>query len=232
LFETGVPDQVGGGTVDLVTLDEVIWSDPPNREEAGSPNVIGAIALGSACEEIIRLGINNITQHEQNLYKYAISSLRELPLVRILGDSEYGEDRLGVITFNLEGIHHHLVAAILGHEHGIAVRSGCFCAHLYLLKLLGIEDYELINIRREILRQNKQQMPGGIRISFGLYNTTAEIDALADALSLVSTNQYSSQYVHEEMSGEFVPLMCEEYSINDDTISQVVGRLTNLRMIS
>ena len=92
--------------------------------------------------------------------------------IRIFGSSEYSDSvqRLGVIPFEVENISHFLVAAVLGHEWGIGVRNGCFCAHPYILHLLGLNQEQANNVREEIKAGNKSQMPGLVRVSFGLYN--------------------------------------------------------------
>lgn len=207
-FQSGTPDMVGGGTVDLVTLEEVSWTAPPDRDEAGSPNVLGAVALGAACEALAQIDMEAIAAHERELTRYALARIQEIPQVRLLGDGEFKEDRLGVIPFHIDGVHYHLVAAVLGYEFGIGVRSGCFCAHPYLLRLLkpNSEDTgRTESYRRAILRGDKRHIPGAIRISFGLYNTKEDIDELTVALRLITQGNYASDYHQEIKSGEFVP---------------------------
>jgi selenocysteine lyase/cysteine desulfurase len=95
------------------------------------------------------------------------------------------------------------VAAILGHEFGIGVRNGCFCAHPYLLKLLGLTHTEAEAVRARMQAGNRSDMPGLVRISFGLYNTIEEIDALLEALKAIVDGYYHGQYVQEIATGEF-----------------------------
>ncbi len=207
VFERGDPDQRGGGTVEIVTLNEVVWAGPPEREEAGSPNVVGAVALGAAAVELGSIGMPAVAAHEAALTAYALGRLRSVPNVRLFGDREAARaaDRLGVIPFQIDGMSHFLVAAILGYEFAIGVRSGCFCAHPYVLHLLGLSEPEARAVRDRILAGDRRQMPGMVRISFGLYNTTAEIDALVEALQRIARGQYAGEYRQEAASGEFVP---------------------------
>ncbi len=139
-FESGDPDMVGGGTVDLVTYDEVRWTSVPEKEEAGSPNVIGAVALASSMLALQQVGLENLTRHEAYLTAYALDKLNKIEGVHIFGNRcpEQSSQRVGVIPFNIEGISHYLAAAILSVEQGIGVRNGCFCAHPYILTLLDV----------------------------------------------------------------------------------------------
>ena len=109
-FMTGDPFLAGGGAVDLVDLDEVIWSDPPEREEAGSPNVVGAVAFGAALDEVERLGWGAIEAHESALSARLFEGLRAIDGVRLLGPwatrGAPGNDGLAVATFTLDGMHH------------------------------------------------------------------------------------------------------------------------------
>ena len=112
-FEDGDPFLAGGGAVDLVDLDEVIWTEPPEREEAGSPNVVGAVAFGTAMDELGRLGWDAVRAHEAVLSARLHQGLRTIPGVRVLGPDAGGGDQLAVATFVVEGMHHALVAARL-----------------------------------------------------------------------------------------------------------------------
>ncbi len=136
-----VPDQPGGGTVKAVMAGAVSWADLPDREEAGSPNVLGAMALAAAATTPSRVGLDRIAAHESELTRYAIDRLAAVPGLTIHGPSDTSGPtaRLGVISFTLAGIDHTLVAAILGYEHGVGVRSGCFCAQPYVGHLLGLD---------------------------------------------------------------------------------------------
>ncbi len=204
-FERGDPDMVGGGTVEIVTLDSVTWSGPPDREEAGSPNVVGAVALTAAIRKLEAIGMDEVARHEAELTGYLLTRLRKLEDLEIYGDADpaRADSRLGVVPINLRGKSHFLVAAVLGHEFGIGVRNGCFCAHPYLLKLLGLTHAEAEAVRARMQAGDRSDMPGLVRISFGLYNTIEEIDALTEALKAIAAGKYYGQYVQEIASGEF-----------------------------
>ena len=207
LFEHGDPDQVGGGTVSIVTLEDVVWAGPPDRDEAGSPNTIGAVALAAAICQLEAIGMEAVAAHEAELTEYSLRKLSALPGFKAYGDTDPDNvmNRLGVLPFNLEGLSHFLVAAILGHEFGIGVRNGCFCAHPYILHLLALTSEESQSVRENILAENKRDMPGLVRVSFGLYNTAAEVDALVEALEHITRGEYYGTYIQDIPSGEFHP---------------------------
>lgn len=207
IFASGDPDMTGGGTVEIVTLDDVIWAAPPDRDEAGSPNTIGAIALAAAIHQLEEVGMQAVADHEAQLTTFALEQLARFPEISVIGDlnPESSAERLGVIPFNLQGISHFLVAAILGHEYGIGVRSGCFCAHPYVLHLLKLSKEEELEVRNQMMDGDRSNMPGMVRASFGLYNSINEIEALIDALREILRGEYQGNYIQERASGEFIP---------------------------
>jgi len=206
-FASGEPDITGGGTVDIVTLEDVVWAAPPDRDEAGSPNTIGAIALAAAIDQLERVSIPAVADHEAHLTTYALERLLEIPELMVFGDSnpERSSERLGVIPFNLHGYSHFLVAAILGHEYGIGVRNGCFCARPYILHLLGLNPEEANEVRNQIQAGDRTDMPGLVRVSFGLYNSTNEIDELIESLFHIKRGDYAGNYLQDPASGEYIP---------------------------
>jgi cysteine desulfurase / selenocysteine lyase len=208
VFENGDPDQRGGGTVEIVTLEDVVWSGPPERDEAGSPNTIGAVALAAAIRQLEQIGMEAVAAHEAELTAYALQKLNDTPGVHIFGDSQpqNASHRLGVIPIRLEGIPHFLAAAILGYEFGIGVRSGCFCAHPYILHLLGLSHAEAEAVRQRMLAGNRSEMPGLTRLSFGLYNTFGEVDYFVEALQRLLRSEYKGEYIQDIASGEFTPV--------------------------
>jgi cysteine desulfurase/selenocysteine lyase len=205
LFARGDPDMQGGGTVEIVTLEDVVWAGPPDRDEAGSPNTVGAVALAAAIAQLENIGMENVAAHEAELTAYALQRLQAIPGIQIYGDKDpqNAAQRLGVIPLQVSGISHFKVAAILGNEFGIGVRSGCFCAHPYILHLLGLSPQEARQVRQRMLAGDKRQMPGLIRASFGLYNLMEEVDALAVALERILHGDYRGQYQQEMASGEY-----------------------------
>jgi cysteine desulfurase/selenocysteine lyase len=206
-FEQGDPDLCGGGQVEIVTVDDVVWTHPPEKDEAGSPNVVGAVALSAAIRTLDAIGMDKVAAHEAELTRYLLEQLPGIPGLSLYGDPDpaRAETRLGVVPVNLDKIPHALVSAILGYEFGIGVRHGCFCAHPYLLCLLGVGAAEAEAVREQILAQDKRAVPGLVRISFGLYNEKGEVDALIEALQKIARGDYQGDYSQHTRSGEYRP---------------------------
>jgi cysteine desulfurase / selenocysteine lyase len=202
-FAEGAPDVVGGGVVEIVTIDHVIWNQPPHKEEAGSPNVVGGIALAAAIGVLQAAGMEAIAAHETELLTYAYKKLKSVPKLALYGPTDNMSEKVGTITFNIEGKHHALVAAILGMEGGIGVRNGCFCAHPYVKHLLHVSPEEDRRFTDEVLAGNKAHMPGMVRASLGCYNNEEDIDALAEMLDRIGRGEIKGKYVQDLRTGAF-----------------------------
>lgn len=186
-FKKGISEFVGGGTAETVTHDWVVWEKPPHNEEAGTPNLMGVVALVTAIKTLTTLGMKNIDHYENQLTNYATSKLKLIPGITLYSHTLPGEPRIGVIPFNVKGIAHEQVATILSNQAGIAVRTGCFCTQPYIQRLLSIslKQMDLYRKRRDIPR------PGVVRLSFGLYNDFSEIDALIKLLERLTRHPAS-----------------------------------------
>ncbi|HLC70990.1 MAG TPA: cysteine desulfurase [Candidatus Nanoarchaeia archaeon] len=156
------PSKYGGGMIQEVTWESSTWADLPDRFEAGTPNIAGAIGLAAAIRYLQNRGMEAIKTHEKMLTEYALKKITKIPGLKIIGPSE-SKDRGGVISFTIPGIHPHDVGEILDRS-GIAIRAGHHCA-MPLHDLLGIS--------------------GTSRMSFYFYNTKEEIDAAVNALRKV-----------------------------------------------
>jgi cysteine desulfurase/selenocysteine lyase len=205
-FERGEPEYRGGGTIEIVTVDHVEWSGAPDRDEAGSPNVVGAVALAAAIKALNQIGMDVVADHEAELTAYALERLKPIAGIEIYGETDIAavRNRLGVIPMNIKGMSHFLVAAILGSEWGIGVRNGCFCAHPYLLHLMGLSQEDSNRVREEILVDDRHDMPGLVRISLGMYNTAAEVDVIVQALTAIAQGQYAGHYEQNPKTGEYL----------------------------
>jgi selenocysteine lyase/cysteine desulfurase len=207
-FEQGDPDYRGGGTVEVVGLDEVYWAEPPDRDEAGSPNVVGAVALAASIRILSQVGMDALAEHEKMLTRHALRRLNQVAGIRIYGsaDPERLEDRLGVIALQVEDLPHGKVAAILGFEGGIGVRNGCFCAHPYVIHLLGTSPEAYLAYKTLVLEHHdRSKLPGLVRLSFGCYNTLDEIDYTVEMLERIARGDYRGDYVQDRATGDFVP---------------------------
>jgi selenocysteine lyase/cysteine desulfurase len=206
-FERGAPDEVGGGAVEFVTLDDVRWADAPERDEAGTPNVVGAVAMATACKALKQIGFEAIAAHEAELTRYLLQRMKEVPVLRVfgLGDPARAHERLGVVSFAIDGIPDGFVASILSYEGGIGVRSGCFCAHPYVLLLLEVPEEMAGYYRTRIAAGDRSEVPGLVRVSLGLYNTKEDIDRLIEMLLRISRGQYAGNYVVDKSTGLYNP---------------------------
>jgi selenocysteine lyase/cysteine desulfurase len=153
------------------------------------------------------VGMEAIAAHEKELTAYTLQQLQALPQITVYGsaDPRRLDDRLGVISFNVQGMHHGKVAAILGFEGGIAVRHGCFCAHPYVVHLLGLDEAEQEAFRGEIEEGDRRQMPGLVRVSFGCYNNREDVDHLLHLLRRICNGAYEGEYVVDPASGTYLP---------------------------
>jgi cysteine desulfurase / selenocysteine lyase len=205
VFEQGDPAMVGGGTVDIVNLENAYWTDLPDREEAGTPDIVGAVALAAAIRWFGETGWDAVISHEADLTAYALEKLGRIPKVILYGDTDPSNapNRLGVIPFNVEGLPHAFVAAVLSHEWAIGTRSGCFCAHPYVKCLLAVNAAEAKALEQRILNRDRSVIPGTVRASFGIYNTQEDVDALAEALEALAAGRHLDGYVLNRERGEY-----------------------------
>ena len=182
----------GGGAIELVTLDGVIWADAPQRHEAGTPNVVGTVALAAACRALLELGMDNVAAHEQALLARLDRGLDGIPGLRRLTLWPGLGDRVGIATFNLDGYSHARLADILSAEHAIGVRNGCFCAHPLLTRLLALPQDELDRLAAELQAGRRPALPGAVRASLGLGTVDRDIDRLIEALCELSPSAAAS----------------------------------------
>ncbi|WP_242981237.1 aminotransferase class V-fold PLP-dependent enzyme [Ruminiclostridium sufflavum] len=184
VFENCLPYSQGGSIIKLVTHERIWWEEPPQKNEAGSPNLIGTVAMVSAIKTLSKLGMDNAFSQEKSLLEYAYNKMKSIPDIKFYGHPGK-QEMIGVIPFNMEGVHHSLMSAILSYEAGIAVRNGYFCSHPYCEKLLGYSPKEM----EELMNDPDSLFPGIVRISFGLYNDYGEIDRLVYILNRIAVNK-------------------------------------------
>jgi selenocysteine lyase/cysteine desulfurase len=206
-FVDGDPFLAGGGAVDLVDLDEVAWTDPPQREEAGSPNVIGAVALHAAIDQLQLIGWPAIAAHDDRLVRLLRRGLAQIDNVRLLGP-EPELDTLPLAAFNIDGLPHALVAARLSAEHGIGVRHGCFCAHPYLMRLLHLTSAEITAHRRAVRAGDRRHLPGAVRASAGINTTADDVDRFLGAVAAIAAGRPSPvAYRQDAATGDYRPAL-------------------------
>ena len=154
------PYQGGGDMIASVSFEKTLYAPPPQRFEAGTPNIAGVIGLSAAIDFINGVGIDRIEAHEKSLMCSAEKMLRETPGVAVVGNPN---ERVAAISFTVKNAHPHDVGTVLDHE-GIAVRAGHHCAQPLMRAL---------------------ELPATVRASFGVYNTQEDVITLGKALSRV-----------------------------------------------
>ena len=155
-----VPYQGGGDMILSVTFDRTIYNEPPHRFEAGTPNIEGAIGLAAALGYLNDLGLDAVAEHEDRLLVEATRKVLEVPGIRLIGTAAH---RAGALSFVMDGVHPHDIGTILDSE-GVAVRAGHHCAQPVMQRF---------------------NISATVRASFGVYNTSREIDALVRGLHTV-----------------------------------------------
>ena len=163
ILESMDPFMGGGDMILNVTMEQSTWAGVPAKFEAGTPNIADAIGLGAAVDYLSALGMDEVRRHEIEITDYALRRLADVPGVSIFGPMD-AQQRGGVVSFELEGVHPHDIGQVLDTK-GVAIRTGHHCAQPVMAAL---------------------DVPATARASFYIYNTTAEVDALASALEAAS----------------------------------------------
>jgi cysteine desulfurase/selenocysteine lyase len=160
-----LPPFLGGGEmIETVTMERSTYAPPPSRFEAGTPPIAQAVGLGAAVDYLSAIGMQNVAAHEQEITAYALARMQEIDGLTVVGPRE-AVDRGGAVSFTLDGVHPHDIAQLLD-SRGVAVRAGHHCAKPAHARF-GVQSTA--------------------RASFYLYTTTADIDALVEALHHTKT---------------------------------------------
>ncbi len=209
LYPNYAPDQPGGGTVD--------WTNPwgeykyidniEAREDGGTPGFLQAIRTALCIELKNNMETVNICKREAELLKIAFEKLPKIPGIHILaGDIQ---QRVGVISFYIDGLHYNLAVKLLNDRFGIQVRGGCACAGTYGHFLLDVSYSKSKHITAKITHGDLSEKPGWIRLSLHPTMTDAELYFIADAIGLVSKNfsKWSKDYEYNPKTNEFNSLI-------------------------
>ena len=157
LLDEMPPYQGGGDMIKSVTFEKTIYNDVPNKFEAGTPNISGAIGLGVAIDYILEIGIENVAKHEADLLEYASQKIREIEGVEIIGNAK---DKASVLSFIKKNVHPHDIGTIMD-SHGVAIRAGNHCTQ-------PVMDFYSI--------------PATARASFAIYNDKKDVDKLISSV--------------------------------------------------
>ncbi|NPA44593.1 MAG: aminotransferase class V-fold PLP-dependent enzyme [Chlorobi bacterium] len=205
LYKSKRPDHPGGGTV--------LWTNRWNeyaylenieaREDGGTPAFLQTIRVALAIRLKEKMGVKNILDREHELLKIAYAEFDKLPQIHILANDK--RDRLGVISFYVENIHHNLVVKLLNDKFGIQVRGGCSCAGTYGHYLLHVSKSDSHRITEMINNGDLTEKPGWVRLSLHPTMTNDELYFVLDAIKQIIENikEWESDYIFDKSVGEF-----------------------------
>jgi selenocysteine lyase/cysteine desulfurase len=239
LFTNRVPVVPGGGTVAYVNpFDHRYLDDPEQREEGGTPDIIGAIRAGLVFSLKEAVGADAIREQEESFIRRAIASWRENPSIEILGNPD--AERLSIVSFVVRHgsryLHHNFVVALLNDVFGIQSRGGCSCAGPYGHRLLGIDLDTSHEFEREITRGCEGIKPGWVRVNFNYFIEEEVFDFVLEAVHLVARLGWRllPQYDFDPVTGLWrhyygpaePPLSLTDISFGPDGISYPEHRRT------
>ena len=170
-LDSHIPEFYGAGIVQEVYDKEETYLSSPSLYEAGSLNYTGIVAMVKAIEILEKTGYDSIQEHDQILLRKVIDGLLAIDGVTVYGDTENISDKIGIVTFNIDGVNYTDVASSLADTAGIDVGKGTFGAQPYVFRLLGLPN----TVEEE---EESASTPGMVRVSLGVYNTEEEIDVL------------------------------------------------------
>ena len=183
IFDAAPPYLPGGGNAARVTEDSVEFLPSPDRHHGGTPNIAGVVGMTCALSFLRSIGMDEVRRHEVELMRRALEGIHALGGITMYGDPA-PEKRLGVISFNVDGVSELMTAAVLSEEGGVAVRNGRFCAHLYMDRLLRIHH----------AHRGEEIPTGAVRASFGIYNDESDVDRFLEQLKKVRDRAWVGRY--------------------------------------
>lgn len=205
LYTNTVPDDPGGGTVAWTNRwgEHRFVSDIETREDGGTPAFLGAIRAALAMELKELMGPEKMHAREEELVGRAFAGLSEIGGLRILAEGE--KERLGVVSFYVEGLHYNLIVSLLSDRYGIQVRGGCSCAGTYGHYLLNVDRSHSREITSRIDSGDLTDKPGWVRLSLHPTMTDAELDFVIGALAEIAKQgtRWAEEYAFDRTAGEF-----------------------------
>jgi len=205
LYNRSVPDHPGGGTVE--------WTNPwgghryinsiEAREDGGTPGFLQAIRTALSIKLKEEMGVENIIAREEELLPVALKRFREIPKIHLLANNI--DDRLGIISFYVEGIHFNLMVKLLNDRYGIQMRGGCSCAGTYGHYLLHIDPSRSKVVTDMIDEHDLSQKPGWVRFSLHPTMTNNELEFIMNAIEEIVLNisEFEKDYTHNLENNEY-----------------------------
>jgi selenocysteine lyase/cysteine desulfurase len=205
LYNNPVPDQPGGGTVDWTNPwgEYKYIDDIEAREDGGTPGFLQAIKTALALELKDQMGSEKMMEREAWLVKKSFDGLDIISGIHILANNV--RERLGVISFYLDGLHYNLVVKLLNDLFGIQVRGGCACAGTYGHFLLDVSYEHSHQITQRISHGDLSVKPGWVRLSLHPTMTDEDIDSIQEAIQYIARkgHNYSGEYIYNKKTNEF-----------------------------
>jgi len=206
LYNNKAPDNPGGGTVDWTNRwgEYKYIDDIELREDGGTPGFLQAIRSALTIELKEQMEVKNMEQREKELVPRAFRGLKAIPGVKILAENVI--DRIGALSFYIEGVHYNLVVKLLSDRYGVQMRGGCACAGTYGHYLLNV-TYDYSHKITELINDGDlSQKPGWIRWSIHPTTTNQEVDYIVDAVAEIARNhqKWSKDYHYDKHINEFI----------------------------
>jgi len=206
LYKNKAPDNPGGGTVDWTNRwgEYKYIDDIELREDGGTPGFLQAIRSALTFELKEQMGIENMEQREKELVPRAFKGLKAINQVKILAENVI--DRIGSLSFYIEGVHYNLVVKLLSDRYGVQMRGGCACAGTYGHYLLDVTYDYSHKITELINHGDLSQKPGWIRWSIHPTTTDQEIDYIVHAIAEIAQNhqKWEKDYHYDKHTNEFI----------------------------
>ena len=203
LLDAAEPRLIGGGAVRAVSRGGATLLRGPDRHEAGSPNVTGAVAIAAAASALRDIGFARIARHEDALVRRLVSGLSAIPGVHLLGGSSPpADDRGAVVSFVVEDVPPDEVTAVLSAEHAIGARDGAFCAHPYL---------DSLTRRRELPASARAHVgdcgvPGAVRLSCSAATRPEDVERALGAVAAIAAGDRRLRYAPDPRTGAVEPV--------------------------
>ncbi len=204
ILDRARPLLAGGGTVSTVSRSEHVLVADADRHEAGSPNVVGAVAMAAAISGLRALGLERIARHERPLTTGLLEGLGRIPGVRVLGDPDpAAPDRGNVVTFVIDGVAPSIVTSALSTEWAVGARDGAFCAQPYMAKLMAQAGVRGVS---EAAPGERCDAPGAVRMSVGPASQPEDIERALAGVDAIAAGRLAFRYRHDPEVGRVAPV--------------------------
>lgn len=195
LMDEAPPYIPSGGTASAVGPRAAEYLKAPDRHQGGTPNIAGVVGMARALQFLQSIGMKEIRDHEERLVARILEGMQRIGGITIYGSPDPTR-RLGVVSFNVDGVSDLLAAAVLSEEGAIAVRNGRFCAHMYVDRLLSSAAQRAAGESQGglIAGATEGSPTGAVRASVGLYNDESDVDRLLDYVARVKDRKWAGRY--------------------------------------